>query len=350
MLPFSFFFVLCVLQCCSGFVRIISGSPASSGQFPWQVAVQITVGSSVAICGGSIIAPDFVLTAGHCMKDLANGNRLQNPSSIVVRPGISRTSASANDRNVARFWVEPSYDTATPVSNRIDLAIIQTVTPFTLSSAVDMIPICQASDNCGAVASPLIVSGYGETVSDQSSSVSDSLNFATVSAVSQTLCSAKFDTNFGCTNCLPVTNVCAESNPVSSNPGKDSCFGDSGGPLARDFGSGTAGFKLWGVVSSGTVPGGQTPSCGKLGEYGVYVSATQNLPWINSVLSGQQNGTAVDNACVAAGTCSSFKPPPSGWVFPPFAFQWYYILAICLAAGLVILIIICCCRCCCKKK
>jgi secreted trypsin-like serine protease len=330
-------------------VRIISGSPATLGQFPWQVAVQITIGNSVEICGGSIIAPNFVLTAGHCMKDLANGNKLQNPSNIVVRPGISRTSGTSNDRNVARFWVEPSYDTATSQSNRIDLAIIQTGNSFSLSGAVAVIPMCQSSDNCGTTGSPLIVSGYGETVSDQGSSVSDSLNFATVTAVDPTLCSTKFNSNFGCTNCLPVSNVCAESSPVTANPGKDSCFGDSGGPLVQDFGTGVSGFKLWGVVSSGTVPVGQNPSCGKVGEYGVYVGVPQNLVWINSVLAGQQNSSAVDSACVAAGTCSSFKPPPSGWVFPSFAWQWYYILAICIGGALVALAVILCC-CCCKKR
>jgi secreted trypsin-like serine protease len=350
--PFRTVLVLLVLafsQATRGSLRIISGAPASPGQFPWQVAVQITIGNSVEICGGSIIAPDFVLTAGHCMKDLANGNKLQNPSNIVVRPGISRISGTSNDRSVARFWVEPSYDTATSQSNRIDLAIIQIGNSFSLTSAVAVIPMCQSSDNCGTVGSPLIVSGYGETMSDQGSSVSDTLNFATVTAVDQTLCSAKFDTNFGCTNCLPVTNVCAESSPVTANPGKDSCFGDSGGPLARDFGGGVSGFKLWGVVSSGTVPAGQNPSCGKVGEYGVYVSVPKNLAWINSVLSGQQNSTAIDSACVAAGTCASFKPPASGWVFPPFAWQWYYILAICVGGALVALIIILCC-CCCKKR
>jgi secreted trypsin-like serine protease len=44
--------------------RIIGGNLATSGQFKYQVAV-LTDGSS--FCGGSLIADNVVLTAGHCV-------------------------------------------------------------------------------------------------------------------------------------------------------------------------------------------------------------------------------------------------------------------------------------------
>ena len=253
--------------------------------------------------------------------------------------GVTRSSP-VSTQGVLRFWVEPSYDPAVSSQNRIDLAILELQGPFALNSNVAVIPMCQTSDNCGATDAGLIVSGYGETQSDVSNSVSNTLQFATLFAVDQNACKNKFQANFGCSNCLPVTNVCAESNPTGGN--KDSCFGDSGGPLVTT----TTPKRLWGVVSSGTVPADQQPSCGKAGEYGVYVSLPPNLPWINSVLSGQQNTTAIDNACVATNTCSSF--PPSNPFFPPFRWQWYYILAIVLGAALLVLLIVALC-CCCRK-
>jgi secreted trypsin-like serine protease len=261
-----------------------------------------------------------------------------------VLAGTSRASPAAT-ANVLRFWVEPSYAPSTNPSQRIDLSILELVGPFSLNSNVGVIPLCQVADNCGATGASLTVSGYGETQSDVGSSVATNLQWANLVAVDQTVCVAKFNSNFNCNGCLPTTNVCAGANAPGGN--QDSCFGDSGGPLATATGT----RKLWGVVSSGTVPADQTPSCGKPGEYGVYVSVPPNLAWINSVLNGQQNGTAIDNACIAQGTCSTggFTPGnPNSSFFPPFMWQWYYILAIVGGVALLVLIIVLLC-CCCRK-
>lgn len=48
--------------------RIIDGSPASAGQFPWQVAVYFRTSSGSFFCGGSLISASYVLTAGHCAQ------------------------------------------------------------------------------------------------------------------------------------------------------------------------------------------------------------------------------------------------------------------------------------------
>lgn len=43
--------------------RIIGGTLAKLGQWPWQVTLHF-MGSHV--CGGTLISSDFVLTAAHC--------------------------------------------------------------------------------------------------------------------------------------------------------------------------------------------------------------------------------------------------------------------------------------------
>lgn len=43
--------------------RIVGGTDASFGQFPWQAFVQ--VGGSR--CGGALISSRHVVTAGHCV-------------------------------------------------------------------------------------------------------------------------------------------------------------------------------------------------------------------------------------------------------------------------------------------
>jgi secreted trypsin-like serine protease len=44
--------------------RIIGGDLATTGQFKYQVALLI---DGSGFCGGSLIANDVVLTAGHCV-------------------------------------------------------------------------------------------------------------------------------------------------------------------------------------------------------------------------------------------------------------------------------------------
>lgn len=50
------------------FSRIIGGSLAVPGQFPYQVFLNIEKQNiSGYFCGGSIISPDWILTAVHCV-------------------------------------------------------------------------------------------------------------------------------------------------------------------------------------------------------------------------------------------------------------------------------------------
>jgi secreted trypsin-like serine protease len=81
----------------------------AAGSYPlitWQTAIEITLGNTQFLCGGSIISPSFVLTAGHCVKDLSSGGTLSDPTTMRVIPGHSRT-ATSGAKGVLRFWVNP---------------------------------------------------------------------------------------------------------------------------------------------------------------------------------------------------------------------------------------------------
>lgn len=47
--------------------RVIGGSDAQKGQFPFQISLR--VGGS-HVCGGTIITNKFILTAAHCVENI----------------------------------------------------------------------------------------------------------------------------------------------------------------------------------------------------------------------------------------------------------------------------------------
>ena len=52
--------------------RIVDGKVANYGEWPWQVKVLVVYETSASSCGGSLINHEWVVTAAHCVADLAD--------------------------------------------------------------------------------------------------------------------------------------------------------------------------------------------------------------------------------------------------------------------------------------
>ena len=104
-----------------GHPKILGGEEVKQGEFPFVVRV---------FCTGSIIAPNWVLSAAHCFID--RSGRIADPSLYSVTLGRHRDHPVAT-RNVRRIVVHPDYDYTGNSGVKRDLALLQVFRPFPVS-------------------------------------------------------------------------------------------------------------------------------------------------------------------------------------------------------------------------
>src|SRR5213080_4565719 len=92
-------------------VKILGGAVAAPGQFPFM-AVLIDSRAKHAIdgafCGGEVIAPRVVLTAGHCVE----GSNASEMDVLVGRTRLSDESSGARIK-VTKIVQNPAYNDKT---------------------------------------------------------------------------------------------------------------------------------------------------------------------------------------------------------------------------------------------
>ena len=183
---------------------IVGGKAASAGAHQFMASLQDSTG--FAFCGGSVIAPSWVLTAAHCVADGdATGLYV-----VTGRTNLSDTSTGQRI-SVAQVFVHPDY-----ANNTHDAALLRLSTP-TSSPAI---ALATADDDLFETpGTPVKVTGWGDQFPTMGLFSTSSLREVDLNVVSDSECG---QTNFGFD---PDTGVCAAALL------KDSCQGDSGGPL-----------------------------------------------------------------------------------------------------------------------
>ncbi|KAM4044064.1 transmembrane protease serine 2 isoform 1-T2 [Anomaloglossus baeobatrachus] len=228
--------------------RIVGGTAAKSGDWPWQVSLQI--GQS-HVCGGSIITPDWIVTAAHCVE----GRYSYAPVWTVYAGSIQKSGGLPY--YVERVISHPNYDTETK-NNDIALMKLKTSLSFTNNNIK---PVCLPNDEMPwTSAQSCWISGWGHTY--QGGSTSNVLMAANIPLISSAVCNTPSVYN----GVITSTMICAGY----LSGGVDTCQGDSGGPLVTKTNS------LWWLVGDTSWGSG----CAQRNKPGVYGNVTVFLEWI----------------------------------------------------------------------
>ncbi|XP_053594867.1 serine protease persephone isoform X1 [Microplitis demolitor] len=259
--------------------HILAGIEAEAEEFPYMAALgyldksedDVTENAEnggskrkiAYLCGGTIIAPRFVLTAAHCVSNF-NEN-----VPIMVRVGsVDLESKDPNAQTIAIKEVIPhaKYKRSTMY---YDIALLKLIEPINWSKTVK--PICLQTKPASTLKTDipgtyLVVVGWGATDIDQDQS-SKLLKTPSLQFESKENCSVAYQgfrqLPFG----LDDKMICAKD--PNSTRRADACQGDSGGPLLLLSSSGDT---VIGVTSFGQSCGGPNAA--------VYTSVYSFIDWI----------------------------------------------------------------------
>ena len=264
----------------AGQSRIIGGEAATEGAWPWMVSLENRDISDspyfASFCGGSLIASDWVLTAAHCAVEVTTTN-------LQVRIGgydLSSAATAGTAVAVDRILVHPGYN---PATYDQDLALLHLVTP---QSSQTLAPISYSAMNSLAAGTSLTVMGWGATRATMPYDYPDILRQVTVPLVADSVCQSSYPGE------ISENMFCAGV----MTGGKDSCYGDSGGPLIQGDNAGSA--LQVGVVSWGD-------GCAVAGSPGVYTRLANYLDWLTQHESHLSMNTYTDLGYLPVGYSGS---------------------------------------------
>lgn len=212
------------LLCCALFVasaapaaaqtvqpRVVGGSNVAGGDHPWQVAMLYELnGNDQQYCGGTLVAPNWVLTARHC--------EVFTTDTVLV--GTANLNSGGEEIEIAEVKNHPLSDPGSMATvPRYDVTMVRLEAPVTDLDAAPLSAVTPVTDDAfWAPGDTLTVTGWGATMTGGPGT--NQLKEAPVPRVSDSDCADAWGGDFS-----SADMVCAGDGI------RDSCQGDSGGPI-----------------------------------------------------------------------------------------------------------------------
>ncbi|CAF3533213.1 unnamed protein product [Rotaria socialis] len=247
--------------------RIVGGEDAVEAS--WSMMVSLRFPEEFHQCGGTLLSESFILTAAYCVDNLSIGSEIN----ITVAVGMTnRSDPRQIIREVDRIYIHPNYSSQAR-DYRHDIALLHVKTPFIYTnypflakSCIHRIDPPELTIQHPRNGSHLTVIGWGflKQIGSVVPEMLQQVHVYTIGNDHPACLDSIYD---------PQLQFCAGI----IEGGKDSCLGDSGGPIFQWTG------RYWeqvGIVSN-------VKGCGDPGRPGIYTRLSYYYHWVNDILQSQ---------------------------------------------------------------
>ncbi|XP_014098296.2 phenoloxidase-activating factor 2 [Bactrocera oleae] len=246
---------------------------AGFGEFPWTVAL-LHANNYSYFCSGSLIHPQVVLTAVHCVVG-------RKESGILVRAGewdsqTIKERLPYQERNVQRIITHPNYNYRNVANNFALVVLTQAVV---LADHINV--VCLPGQNAAPLANvQCFANGWGKDVFGEAGRFSAIMKRVPLPIVDFGSCQTRLrGTRLGPKFVLNRSFICA-----GGERGIDTCQGDGGAPLVCPIGlSAENRYEQDGIVSWGIGCNDDVPA--------VYASVSTARDWIDQQMLSLGYGT-----------------------------------------------------------